>query len=111
MLHHTNHLDCSEVLDGIIFKIRVQPRSSRNAITGTYEGCLKVCLNSPPVDGEANKACIQLFSTLFGISKSKVTIIAGEKNRNKTLKVLGKKLVDFKQLVEKNLFQNSQSPP
>jgi len=50
---------------------------------------LKVRLTSPPVEGAANKLCAEFFAKLFGVAKSKVVIIAGEKSRHKTIRVAG----------------------
>jgi uncharacterized protein YggU (UPF0235/DUF167 family) len=37
-------LSLREKNDGLIFKIHVQPRSSRNKVTGAYDDALKVML-------------------------------------------------------------------
>ncbi len=82
-------LDIKETVEGVTFKIRVQPRASKNQLAGEYEDALKVRLTAPPVDGEANQACIEFFAKLFGVAKSQVEIISGQTGRNKILKVLG----------------------
>lgn len=70
---------------GVAIKINVQPRASKNEIKGMYADSLKVRLTSPPVDGEANKACIEFFSKLCKVPKSDVLILKGHKGRNKTI--------------------------
>lgn len=84
-----NQLDIKEQPDCITFKVRVQPRSSRNAVAGLMGDSLKINLTSPPVDGEANTACIAFFAGLFGVAKSAVLITGGHKSRSKTIKVIG----------------------
>ena len=84
-----NHLDIRDVEDGITCKVKVQPRASKNSIAGIVGNSLKLLLTSPPVDGEANEACVKFFAALCGVSKSKVTIISGNKNREKVLKIEG----------------------
>jgi uncharacterized protein (TIGR00251 family) len=42
--------------------IRVQPRASRNAIVGWAGDVLKVRLTAPPVEGEANEACLAILA-------------------------------------------------
>ncbi len=76
--------------DGISFSVHVQPRASKNEIKGLYGNSIKVLLTAPPVEGEANKACIEFFSKIFKISKSNIKIISGEKNRSKVIKIFGK---------------------
>lgn len=82
-------LDIKETPDGVTFKIRVQPRAAKNQLAGEYEDAVKVRLTAPPVDGEANQACIEFFAKLFGVAKSQVKLVAGHTGRSKIIKVLG----------------------
>ncbi|SDL69831.1 hypothetical protein SAMN04488502_101588 [Dendrosporobacter quercicolus] len=85
----TTGLAIQQLPDGVSMKVRVQPRASRNKIAGMYADRLKVVLTSPPVDGEANQACIDFFAKLFAMPKNGVSILAGHKSRNKTIKLCG----------------------
>ncbi|HOO71936.1 MAG TPA: DUF167 domain-containing protein [Spirochaetota bacterium] len=78
--------------------IKVVPKSSRRAIVVDENGNIRVCLNSPPVDGRANDECIALFSKKLGIAKSSISIRKGAKGRNKTLLITG---MDENSLIEK----------
>lgn len=69
--------------NGVYIKVRVQPRSSKNQVEGVANGSLKIRLNSPPVDGAANAALVDLLSKLLKIRKSAITIDSGEKSRDK----------------------------
>ena len=71
------------------FAVRVQPRSSRNAIEGVLGGALKVRLTAPPVDGAANEALIALLADELGVAKRAVRIVGGETGRNKIVEVEG----------------------
>lgn len=73
--------------DGLIFKIRVQPRSSRNQIAGSYGDALKINLTAPPVDNAANKACAVFLADLLSVAKSSITIVSGHTARNKQVMV------------------------
>jgi uncharacterized protein (TIGR00251 family) len=79
----------SESRDGITFAVRVHPRAKKSAITGEVGDALKLSLTSPPVDGRANEACIEFFAKLFKVSKSQVSIAAGETSRNKLVRLAG----------------------
>lgn len=92
---NVSDLDITELSDGIVFKVRVQPRSSKNAITGIMGDSLKINLTSPPVDGEANAACQAFIAAHMGLSKSAVSIIGGQKNRSKIIKIAGITKNDF----------------
>ena len=49
--------------DGAVtFDVLVQPRSSRAKVGPLHDGRLKVAVTSPPVDGEANAAVIELLA-------------------------------------------------
>lgn len=82
-------LDLKESPDGITIKVKVQPRASKNAIAGLLGDSLKVSLTSPPVEGAANAACVEFFADLCGVAKSKVTIVSGQKSREKIVRVAG----------------------
>ncbi len=81
--------ELKEAKTGVQFRIRVQPRAAKNELAGVMEGALKVRLTSPPVDGEANAACIKFFAALLGTAKSNLRISSGETSRSKTLEVSG----------------------
>ena len=73
--------------NGIRFSAIIQPRSSKNEVTGVYKDALKIRLTSAPVDGEANKACMRFFAKWLGINHSKVSIVQGFSSKNKTIEV------------------------
>ena len=75
--------------DGVILRVRVSPRASKNMVGPPLEDRLPVRLTAPPVDSKANKALALLLSKKFKIPKSSIRIISGEKSRNKTLKLSG----------------------
>lgn len=70
---------------GVIFKIFVLPRSSRNMIAGYYGDAIKIKLTAPPVDGSANKLCLKYLSKCLNIPKSSLEIVSGHSSRNKTI--------------------------
>jgi hypothetical protein len=74
---------------GATFAVKVHPRAKKNAITGEVGDALKLALTAPPVDGKANDACIEFFAKLLKVSRSSVTIAAGQTSRNKVIRVAG----------------------
>lgn len=70
----------------MIISVRVIPNASKNEIV-SMEPDFKVKVNAPPEKGKANKAVIELLSKYFGVKKSQITIIAGEKSRTKTISI------------------------
>ena len=75
--------------DGIRFSAIIQPRSSKNEVTGIYKDAIKIRLTSPPVDGAANKSCLRFFSKWLEVAPSKVSITSGHSGKNKVIKVMG----------------------
>lgn len=72
---------------GMSFKVYIQPRSSRNMIVGLHGDALKIKLTAPPVEGAANKMCLQFLAERLGVSKSALDIVSGHTGRTKTILV------------------------
>ncbi|HEV2304310.1 MAG TPA: DUF167 domain-containing protein [Candidatus Acidoferrales bacterium] len=73
----------------VIFQVRVQPRSSRNAMAGEFQGALKIRLTAPPVDDRANEALCRFLAECLNVSPSAVKILSGQKSRTKRVEVQG----------------------
>jgi uncharacterized protein (TIGR00251 family) len=74
---------------GTILTVRVVPRSSKNRIDGVVDGALRVRLAAPPVDGAANAELIELLAEICGVPKSRVSILSGERAKQKRLLLSG----------------------
>jgi hypothetical protein len=73
----------------LLLRLLVQPKASRNEITGLHDNALKLRLTTPPIEGRANKAVIAFIAKLLHLPKSSVTIRSGLQNRNKELLIRG----------------------
>lgn len=82
-------LHIREEKEGVLFKVRVQPRAAKNQVVGLYADALKLRLTAPPVDGEANEACRVFLAGLLKVPRSQVEIVSGHTGRSKMIKVLG----------------------
>lgn len=71
------------------FDVKVQPRSSRNAVEVQSDGGLKVWTTAPPVEGEANAAVCGFLAKKLKLAPSRVTIVSGEKGRKKRVHIQG----------------------
>ena len=76
-----------ETPDGVIFKVIVQPRGSKNEIVGLQGDALKIRLTAPPVEGAANKMCIEFLAKSLKVRKSDVEIVRGQGSRTKKMLV------------------------
>ena len=79
----------AEANGGVTFAVRVVPRSSRRQIVGVEGEALKIKLTAPPVEGAANAALIEFVAEWLGVRRSAVSIVSGDKARNKLVRVSG----------------------
>jgi uncharacterized protein (TIGR00251 family) len=82
-------LDLRATADGVTLRVRVQPRASRDALSGEREGALVVRLTAPPVEGAANEALARLLGKALGVAPSAVRVVRGATGRNKVVSVSG----------------------
>jgi uncharacterized protein (TIGR00251 family) len=75
--------------DGATFQVKVQPRAKKSSIVGEVGEALKLALTAPPIEGRANQACVAFLAELLNVSRSSVTIAAGQSSRNKVIRVAG----------------------
>lgn len=72
------------------------PRGSRNAIA--LEGdVVRVWLRTPPVEGAANKALIELLAARLDVPRRAITLLRGETSRVKLLAIEGLSAEEFHQ--------------
>jgi uncharacterized protein (TIGR00251 family) len=74
---------------GVLLDVRVIPRSGKRGIAGTRDGALLVRLNAPPVEGAANEELIEVIAGALGVPKRTVSLVSGERSRQKRLRVSG----------------------
>lgn len=82
-------IDIKTLNDVIIFTIKVIPGASKSMFCALDEGILKLKLNSPPIDGKANRECVLLLSKALKVPKSSIKIVAGEKSKIKKIQICG----------------------
>lgn len=74
---------------GVVFRVRLTPRASKNEIVGLSGDLLRVRVNAPPVEGKANQALLKLLSRVFDTPPSRFYIVHGESSREKTIRIEG----------------------
>ncbi len=82
-------IEINEQRGALVFRVRVQPRASRDSVGGEWEGALKVRLTAPPVDGRANDALRRILAARLNAPAAAVKILAGENSRTKRIEVRG----------------------
>ncbi len=67
----------------------VKTNSKRSGVEEQSEGKYLVRVNSRPKEGRANEEVIKMLSKYFGVSKSNIEIISGQKSRKKLVMITG----------------------
>jgi uncharacterized protein len=86
--------------EGVRFRVRLQPRASRDEIVGVLDGALRIRLHAPPVDGAANEALVAFLADRLSVPRRDVRIVTGASSRMKTIEVAGVTAADVEQLVD-----------
>jgi len=70
-------------------EVRLRPRGHADELLGFEHDVLQARVSAPPVDGKANKALCRLVAKRAGVASSRVSVLRGEKSRQKLLLVEG----------------------
>ena len=69
------------------FAVRVKPGAKREVVGGRHGDALVVAVTAPAVEGKANDAVCKALAKAFGIRARDVTIVAGQRGRDKVIEV------------------------
>ncbi len=73
--------------DGLLLRVRVQPRASRNEVVGWQDDALRVRVTAPPADGLANRAVTDLLARAPRLPASQIALVRGAASRDKLFRV------------------------
>jgi uncharacterized protein (TIGR00251 family) len=82
-------IEVIQKVGGVSFRVRVQPRASRDSVGGEWDGALRVRLTAPPVDSKANEALCRLLAKYLKVPAGAVRLLSGERSRTKRVEVVG----------------------
>lgn len=74
----------------VTFWLKVKPRASRDRLMRDSAGELRLELSAPPVEGQANEACVQFLARALRLPQVCVVILTGKKSRRKLVRVTGR---------------------
>ena len=86
-MQNIDELQVIKTANGVTFRAKVIPNSSVSKIMEVTEEFVKIKLNSPPIEGRANKEVINLLSKVLDIPKTSIELVSGDKSKLKTLNV------------------------
>jgi uncharacterized protein (TIGR00251 family) len=78
----------SQTADGLVLRLFIQPKASRDSIIGLHGDELKVAITAPPIDGKANAHLVKYLAKQFKVAKSQVLVEKGELGRHKQVKII-----------------------
>ena len=70
-----------------ILTVKVIPNAKKPLVEKEEQNIYLVRVDAPAVGGKANKRLIELLAKHFGVKKSAVRIIKGEKSREKIIEI------------------------
>jgi len=68
--------------------VRVRPGAKEEKVEKLADGGYAISVRAKPQEGKANYALRELLAGHFGISRSRVILVKGEKSKNKVFEVL-----------------------
>lgn len=86
-----------------VLRLYVQPKASKTRCIGLHDGCLKIAVTSPPVDGKANKEIQKFLAKMFSIAKTDIVFKTGARSRRKLVIIKNRSNTEIRATVEKML--------
>jgi uncharacterized protein (TIGR00251 family) len=78
------------VSEPLRFAVRVKPGARHESVGGRWAtDALVVAVAAPAVEGKANEAVRRALASAFGVRRQDVTIVTGERGRDKIVEVAG----------------------
>ena len=74
---------------GVIIRVQVQTRASRDEVVGPHGEFLKVRITAAPVAGGANKHLLKFLAKKLKVPQGQLSIKSGVTSKNKSIAVLG----------------------
>lgn len=73
----------------VLIKVLAKPGANCSEVNDIVDEGVKVSINAPPVDGEANAALVKYLAKALGLKKSDVRLQSGHKSKNKVFAASG----------------------
>ena len=75
--------------DGVILRVQVQPRASRDEVVGPHGDGLKIRITAAPVAGATNKHLLKFLAKKLRVARSQISITSGATSRAKSIAIEG----------------------
>lgn len=84
----------------VLIRVYVQPKASRSRLVGLHDGCLKLAVAAPPVDGKANKQVVKFLAGILDVPIREVTVKSGLRSRRKLVEVNVPDVNEIRSMIE-----------
>jgi len=71
----------------LILRVRMQPRASRDEFAEVLNDQIKIRITAAATENQANQRLVDFLAKQFRVGKSRISIIQGNKSRNKTIRI------------------------
>lgn len=68
-------------------EVVVHPNSKNPRVEKDTIGLIHIYVNTPPLEGKANKAVVESLANFLKTKKSKIILVKGEKSKNKIFEI------------------------
>jgi len=87
----------------VVLHLYVQPKASKSRLVGLHDGCLKLAVAAPPVEGKANKQVLKFLAAMLGIANRDLSLKSGAQSRRKQVVVKSLDAETVRKRVEKGV--------
>ena len=84
----------------MIIRVRVIPSAPENDIVGRIGSTIRLKVAAPAIDGKANIELCRFLAEFFEVRPKMIKIVRGEKGREKTVEIEGRKEEELRTMME-----------
>ena len=84
----------------MVIRVRVIPKAPESDIVGRIGSTIRLKVAAPAIDGAANLELCSFLADFFEVRPRSVKIVRGEKGREKTVEIEGRKEEELKCMME-----------
>ena len=78
-------------------ELKTIPNAPRDEIVGWLGSALKIKVHAPALEGRANDALLAFLADKLGVPRRTISLVRGDKSRQKVVAIAGLDLADVKQ--------------
>ena len=84
----------------MIIRVRVIPNAKHSEVMGRVGSIVRVRVAAAAVDGQANEELTEFLSEFFGVKERFVSILRGEKGKEKTIQIEGRPEHELEEIMD-----------